>query len=254
MNAYLCTYRRRWPSLSERRQTALAAEGDPLLLKFLESYDDSFYDWGDDPSFFAAHHLLGNVCKASWGVCRPDVRRTLKENDLVVFFCGCQSKDKHTWHYFFIGFGTVRERVEPRAALWRQSRYAPYRKFYNVLARLDNGRLTQSETFLPYHDNWKHRARAPYVLFDPARSAFNLDSPHHVATWDSKTAPPETWKRDVTTREIERLLFVGRGIDRRLRTSSTGYGHAKLNLLRKVSAASHDRNLSEMTKALRQLV
>lgn len=254
MNAYLCTYRRRTPSPLERRQTEAEAEEDPLLRVFLEGYDDSYYDWGDDPSFFAAHRLLGNVRKASWGVCRPDVRERLRERDLVVFFCGCQNSIERAWHYYFIGFGTVQARVE-RAALWKNPAYAPYREFYNVLARLRGGQLVQSEKFHPYHVNWEARARAPYVLFDAGQSAFNLKSPHHVATWKSNAATPERWKTDTRSKEIEGLLFTERGIDdRRLRTAKSGYGHAKLNLIREGRIIRQGRSPSELKEALRQLV
>jgi hypothetical protein len=250
VNAYLCTYRRKTPSPRELRQTKAAAERDPLLRTFLEGYDNTYYDWGDDPSFFAAEHLLGNVRRASWGVCRRDVRNTLGEGDLVVFFCGCQ--DERVWHYYFVGFGTVGELVE-RAALWTDPAHASYRKFYNVLARFDGKGLVQSETFHDYHDDWERRAEAPYVLFDAAHSAFNLSSPHHVATWDGGIVP-ETWAADARSRELERLLFVERGIDRRLRTARTGFGHTKLNLMRAARTTRPGRSLSELTRALRQLV
>ncbi len=126
------------------------------------------------------------------GASARDVRSTLGERDLVVFFCGCQ--DERIWRYYFAGFGTVRALVE-RAALWTDPAHALYRKFYNVLVRLDGKRLVQSETFHDYHDDWKRRAEAPYVLFDAAHSAFNLMSPHHVATWEG-TKIPETWAAD----------------------------------------------------------
>jgi hypothetical protein len=250
VGAYLCTYRRMTPEPRYRRKTEDAAKQDPLLRKFLDGYDNSYYDWGDDPSFFAAEHLLGDVRKASWGVCRRDVRNTLQERDLVVFFCGCQ--DKHVWRYYFVGFGTVRALL-PRAALWMDRAYAPYRKFYNVLARLDGECLVQSETFHKFHENWESRAAAPYVLFDLENSAFNVKAPHHVATWDGATIP-ENWMKDARSREIERLLFIERGIGRRLRTAPSGYGHSKLNLLRHGNTIRPGRGVPELTLALRRLV
>ncbi len=253
MNAYLCTYRRRTPSPRERRQTDAAAKHDPLLRVFLEGYNHSYYDWGDDPSFFAAQHLLGDVRKASWGVCRRDVRSTLGVGDLVVFFCGCENE--HIWRYYFVGFGTVRELVKPRAALWTDPAHASYRKFYNVLVRPVGGRLVHSEVFHNYHDDWKRRAKAPYVLFDAAHSAFNLKSPHHVATWRKHgTSIREKWADDARSKGIKRLLFVERGVDRGLRTSKSGYGHAKLNLLRAGRTTRPGRTLPELTRALGQFV
>jgi hypothetical protein len=44
MNAYLCTYRRISRSAEVRRQMDVAAKQHPLLLTFLKSYDESYYD------------------------------------------------------------------------------------------------------------------------------------------------------------------------------------------------------------------
>ncbi|MGB8259376.1 MAG: hypothetical protein WCE75_03450 [Terracidiphilus sp.] len=252
MNAYLCVYRQREPSNGDRRKTEREAEKNPLVAKFLEGYKESFYDWGDDPSFFAAKELLGDVRRATWGVCRRDVRGSLNEGDVVVFFCGRQLKRSGSWSYYFIGFGTVLEVVRPRDLLWTKRKYAPYRKFYNVLMGPDG---KQRETFHPFHDeNWKLRADAPYVLFDPEHSAFNLDSPHLVASWNGDETP-ETWRPDRKAREIERLLFTDRGIiKRRLRTSRTGFGHAKLNLLFDRGKVRPGRPLADLTFALEKLL
>ena len=251
MTAYICTYRRATPSQKERLQTEAAATRDPLLQAFLERYDKSYYDWGDDPSFFSAQHRLGDVRKASWGVCRRDVRNALRVRDFVVFFCG--RDDGHVWRYYFVGFGTVHALVD-RADLWTDPAHSAYRKFYNVLARLDGGRLVQSETFHKYHENWKVRAEAPYVLFDAVHSAFNLESPHHVATWNYGAPTPEKWTKDCRSKEIERLLFAERGIVRRLRTSKSGYSHTKLNLGSAGRTPRPGRTLQELRQALKQLV
>jgi len=160
VNAYLCTYRQKKPRPREWRRTCAAAEQDTLLRSFLDCYESSYYDWGDDPSFFAAQHLLGDVRKPSWGVCRRDVRKRLKEGDLVVFFCGCQHEGG--WHYHFVGFGTVAALVS-RIVLWTDPACAAYRSFYNVLARLEGNTLVQQETIYDYHDDWLRRADAPYV-------------------------------------------------------------------------------------------
>lgn len=77
MKAYICTYRQPHmdPSVREWRLTKPLADNDPLLSRFLNGYRENFWDWGDDPSFFAAEHRLGDVRRASWGVCRADVRK-----------------------------------------------------------------------------------------------------------------------------------------------------------------------------------
>ena len=79
MNAYVCTYRKITPPPADLKRTEQAAAKDPLLRKFLEGYEASCFDWGDDPSFFAAKYRLGDVRRASWGVCRRDVRGDMKE-------------------------------------------------------------------------------------------------------------------------------------------------------------------------------
>lgn len=261
VGAYVCTYCHKNRRAGELQTTRTAAEKDPLLRIFLDGYNDSYYDWGDDPSFFAAQHLLGDVRKASWGVCRPDVRNTLEECDVVVFFCACQRQDEHVWRYYFVGFGTVLELVDRAVStkrgagnLWTDRAYEAYRKFYNVLVSPDGGRLVQNEMFHPYHDDWKRRADAPYVLFDGASSSFNLRSPHCVATWDGETVPEKWLRDDDRSKEIERLLFVDRGINRRLRTSASGHPHPKLNLLKARRTTRPGLSLSELTRALRPLV
>jgi hypothetical protein len=104
------------------------AHTDPLLSRFLHGYRENFWDWGDDPSFFAAEHRLGDVRRASWGVCRADVRKALSEGDLVVFFC---ARDVGSvWRYHFIGFGTVKALIS-RKELWTNPAYADYRSFWH---------------------------------------------------------------------------------------------------------------------------
>ncbi len=245
MNAYLCTYGHKKPTRADRRRTCEAAEQTPLLRIFLDGYDDSYYDWGDDPSFFEAQHVLGDVRKASWGVCRPDVRnKPLGKGDLVVFFCGRQ--EGQAWSYYFVGFGIVQETVAPRACLWTCPQYTEYRHFWNVLVGADGGHL---ELIHPRHDDWQRRAEAPYVIFDGALSSFNLSSPHCVATWAGGRIPEE-WYSDSDSKEIERLLFVDRNITRRLRVSAQGHPHPKLNLLCDGRTNRPGLGLPELTEAL----
>jgi hypothetical protein len=57
--AYLCVYRHPMPKPRERQRTAEVADDNPLLRRYLDVYDTSYYDWGDAPGFFAATELLG---------------------------------------------------------------------------------------------------------------------------------------------------------------------------------------------------
>jgi len=249
VHAYLCTYCHKNPKPRDLVETCTAAKEDPLLRKFLKEFDRGYYDWGDDPSFFAAQHLLGDARGPSWGVCRPDVRSVLGKGDVVVFFCGRQEKER-VWRYYFVGFGMVRETFAPRDGLWACPKYAKYRHFWNVLVGADGRHL---EMIHPCHDDWQRRADAPYVIFDGAFSSFNLRSPHCVATWDGGPIPEE-WHCDPRSKKIEQLLFVEREIDRRLRTSANRRPHPKLNLLRAGGVTRPGRSLPELTKALSRLV
>jgi hypothetical protein len=253
MSAYVCTYRH--PSVEAlAREWALTepiAVEDPLLRDFLAGYEESFWDWGDDPAFFSAARRLGDERRASWGVCRPDVRASLDLGSLVVFFCARQ--EGLFWHYYFIGFGKVAALVE-RARLWIDPDYEEYNRFYNILARLEDGRLVQAETFYDYHINWEHRAAAPYVIFDPDHSHFNLRNPHWVAAWQKGERVPEVWRADERSQRIAQLLFTERGIERRLRTSHRGNAHARLNLITSRGTPRSGRDLPEFAKALSELV
>ena len=108
MNGYVCVYRHAIPCRRYWLRTEPVATSNPGLRRFLDVYNDQgcFYDWGDDPSFFAASEMLGDVRKATWGVRRPDVRRRLKALDYVMFFCA-KSVRGPVWEHFYIGVGTV---------------------------------------------------------------------------------------------------------------------------------------------------
>jgi len=234
---FVCVYKHRIPTRSEWASTETAAAADQHLQQFLDSYwaPDSYFDWGDDPSFFCGSVLLGDACLASWSVCRPDVRKALAIGDGVAFFVCRPVVARHgenwrsTGHddYFYIGCGTVGAKLTNRHELWELAKYAPYRHFYNILVRpREDGTLHQSETFHSYHADWRKRAEAPLIFFDPAKSCFDLKSPHYVARFDPSHGLPEVWMGDPTSQRLERLLF-GDACKRRLRTSRTGYQHAK---------------------------
>jgi len=222
VKAFVCVYRHPIPPVGDWEKTNAAAREDPLLQKFLYQYNNSgcYYDWGDDPSFFAARERLCSVGSASWGVCRSDVRGQLSVGDYVVFFCAKQdSKDSRIWDYYFIGCATV-EHCISRNVLWNDRRFVSYREFYNVLVKVQNGKLVQHETFHKYHDNWRVRAAAPFVIFNADHSVtkINIDSPLYVARKEPK-ALVERWfsDRDCKVRHLEKLLFSDLQIPRRLR-------------------------------------
>ena len=188
-------YRSPKPKPRDFRATQHYAQNDPALRLFLTQYSrgDRFLDWGDDPSFFAAQHFLGSVNRASWGVCRPDVRACLDPGDFVVFFCAKPTEaEPSRVHYFFVGVATVRETID-RQSIWQEPQYFAYQRFYNVLAKYSGGVPEQYEQFHPYHKNWSNRL-SPYILFDPSSdlTSLNIRNPLWVAT--STGEIPETWR------------------------------------------------------------
>jgi hypothetical protein len=209
---------------------------DARLSRYLDEYwlPDRYFDWGDDPAFFCAQDEFGDSTRASWGVCRPDVRDDIRVGDAVVFFNAkpAYEERKGTYRrtgpvdYFYIGCGIV-ERLIDRRELWSNQDYAAYRGFFNALARPGpTGELLNVEVVEPHHGDWERRAAAPMVLFAASPSRFDLRRPLHVAHFNPSDGVPEKWNRDRTSLHLEGLLF-GDGRPRRLRTSRSGYQHAK---------------------------
>ncbi len=227
MIAYACVYRRPVPRESERKRTAERATSNQMLRHFLDRYDRSFLDWGDDPSFFAAEQKLGDARHASWGVCRADVRGKLSVGDFVVFFAGIP-RDR-LWEYYWVGLGTVKRLVRNRHQIWTEKSLSVYRQFFNLLVEPARESLNHREHFYPEHTDWERRMASLYVLFDPDLSSFNISNPVHVSTYRQDEGVPDQWRRNTTVRRLEFLLF-GNQIRRRLRTSKSGYGHVKLRL------------------------
>lgn len=252
--AYVCVYRHFFPPPRAIADTRLAAARDPALLSFVDQYvaGTSYFDWGDDPSFFSAQQIQGSFAYAGWGVCRPNVRAALAPGDLVVFFCAKRQAPRTTeTDYYFIGVGTVGEVIQDRRLIWTRAKYKAYRRHYNVLAKYKSvGGPAQLETFHPYHEDWEKRLKRPYVLFDADASRFNLGSPLHVGT--SVNGGREVWRTGRRVARLEKLLFEDFGIKRRLRTSPTGTAHVHLNLTRRLVAAS--RTVEELRASLMPLV
>ncbi len=233
MNGYVCVYRHAIPCRRYWLRTEPVATSNPGLRQFLDVYNDQgcFYDWGDDPSFFAASEMLGDVRKATWGVCRPDVRRRLKALDYVVFFCA-KSVRGPVWEYFYIGVGTISLGLT-RQTIWSDEQYAKYRDFFNILARSSEGVLEQHETFHSYHKDWKRRCKAPYWLFAREWSQFNIVNPLHVATYTGTRGAVEIWhsSRDRQVARLEAMLFPQSASARRLRTTHPQIPHRQIDLL-----------------------
>ena len=246
MKCYVCVYRQ--PVLNKRKweRSWREAGNKRGLRKYLELYRSGieqdaacFYDWGDDPAFFAAEEFFGDVNRASWGVCRRNVRERLCKGDLVIFFCAKALEDR-TWEYYYIGLGTVSETLD-RGLIWSSEEYKPYRDFFNLLV---DSKGDQCEYLYDKHnDDWPRRANAPYILFDTSkkRTHFNLVNPILVATYRLETPPwrgnvIERWHLDdkivhAIYREIPKRT-TRRNPGKKLRTGPTdrGYPHQFQNL------------------------
>jgi hypothetical protein len=235
MKAFICVYQHPIPIRGAWKRTEVAAIDDPHLREFLDRYheDDFFYDWGDDPAFFAATKQLGNPCTASWGVCRPDVRKQLSVGDFIVWVCARSKTRTHgEIDYFYIGVTTVNEIID-RTSLWKKDAYSRYCSFYNVLAFAGEEGFSQRETFHDYHKDWEHRARAPYILFDANQevSRVELTNPTRVAVRDPG-ALQERWltEDDPLIARIEQTMLLDIGCTRRLRIPSLMNAHRHIPL------------------------
>ena len=223
--------------------TSVNAALNPALAKYLIQYKGSFYDWGDDPAFFAADEFLGDVRGASWGVCRRDVRANLNHGDFVAFICAKeQESEPKVWDYYYVGVGAVGVLVRKRSQIWRNSYLRPYTQFFNLLAEpsLDS-EMKHKELIHKFHDNWKDRISAPYIIFDDNENLthFNLMDPLQIATYTPGTGPFELWRsgESANVSNLERLLLADSGGTRRLRTSNKYMPHRHINLGRSKSVA-----------------
>lgn len=251
MKAYLCVYRHSIPPRKDWDLTKARAATEPLLQKFLDRYGqpECFYDWGDDPSFFASSEILGSAESATWGVCRRDVRTAMRPGDYVVFVCG-KEMAKGIWEYFYVGVGTIKQLLD-RHVIWSEDGYEPQRRFFNVLARPVGGELQQYETFHRYHPDWDRRAAAPYIVFDPLESRFNLENPPLVASYDRDHGGIEEWNyNDPISRRLAALVLPDSSSTRGLRSVNVQRSHPKMNLAPQARRAGGFDNLKTKLLAL----
>ena len=114
---YICVYRQVVPAIQRRiREVEDAAKHYKDISELVKRIrtGKSVYDWGDDPSFFSAEYHQGDAAFAGWGVCRPNVRKQLHRGSVVVFFCARRVNKGEATQYFFVGYGTVKHRIDDR--------------------------------------------------------------------------------------------------------------------------------------------
>ncbi|KGA93782.1 hypothetical protein LptCag_1492 [Leptospirillum ferriphilum] len=230
MKAFICVYRHKKPSNQEWIKTQEASLKNPDIQEFLDGYNQSFFDWGDDPGFFAALKQFKNPCLASWGVCRRDVRKQLCPGDFIIWFCAFQNSKSSVVDYFFIGCTTVSHviKFEDRA---ESTVFESYKDFYNTLAICESGSPVQKETFYNYHKDWNKRIQSPYIVFsdDPSLSAVNLTDPNLVARKRDEDTD-EQWLPDEFSQRLEKIIFKDLQIKRHLRTTHPQRPHRQIAL------------------------
>ena len=77
-------------------------------------YKDPIQSWpqcgdlGDDPSFYASYIFNSPI---TFGVCRRNLRKILREDDVILFFrthCVLDTRNKaRCWRYYFVGYATI---------------------------------------------------------------------------------------------------------------------------------------------------
>ena len=250
MKGYVCVYNQRivdehdWADCEEVSSIRPELKIGEFLSRYERRFDQSetrhgrFYDWGDDPGFFAAEEFLGDVRKASWGVCRRHVREELIKGDFVIFFCAQQQEVTTTWHYYYVGVGTVREVIRDRKLIWTNDKYRGYRRFFNLLI---DKTANHHEILYPHHSDWQKRLQAPYVLFGGSpQTHFNVNNPLLVATYGANGITDgsevlESWLLDNKyVRDIHALIPQREG-GKKLRTSYLGYAHQHMRLADKLN-------------------
>jgi len=166
----------------------------------------------------------------------------MSSGDFVVFFCG-KEIDRGRWDYFYVGVGTIGQLLN-RNEIWEDDDYQNYRRFFNVLARPVDGLLQQHETIRRFHPDWAARAAAPYVVFDPDDTHFNLRDPLRVASYDRELGGIEVWDRENPHAvALAELILPSPPTRRGLRSTNRQRAHPKMNLQFQAQRAGGFENL-----------
>ena len=231
ISGFVCAYRHPIVDNIEWDEACEQADNHSVLKKYLKSYEQSFYDWGDDPAFFAAQEFLGDVRKVSWGVCRPDLRKNIQRGDFTVFFCGKEFPDG-LWKYYYIGLGTIRRVIKNRSRIYKSKRLVRYRQFFNLIVDAE-GRHDEK---IREHEKWKELADTPYLIFESSSlTHFNLTKPLLVADYrktDTSWQDGALEKWNLSNDRVQRIyeLIPTRAGGEKLCASRTGYAHRHMNL------------------------
>lgn len=198
------------------------------------------YDMGDDPSFQSMRQEKGQL---TWGVCRADVRNSIRVGDIVVFFSFSAPEQVEPIEYRLCAVATVERKVS-QAEIWRDRALKKYRKYANLLIR--PGRNGSWEHFEPgfedihEHKDWGWRiaerkgrrrvdfeqlnslsritpsarvGRRPfrfarnYVIFSskPAETLILSNPP--VVAWSIENGRLEKWEKNALSHEIQKYTL-----------------------------------------------
>jgi hypothetical protein len=217
------------------------------------------YDAGDDPSFFSAAHYRGPI---TWGVCRRDLRCSIRKNDGVIFFAAQKDpQDNETIRYRFVAALRVADKMQHISVC----RHPTFSHYLNLLVRPKDLGWEHHEPVAKHNDwLWRLSCRTSslrrkdyidaghshtpgqslmidgqslptasnYVVFSTS-SAIIAPDPPLVARY-CKGEPHESWQNDETSTEVRRLTL--RNSDRHLRTCNRQQPHRHI----------HHRNLKEL--------
>ena len=90
------------------------------------------YDIGDDPSFYSSRTFGGPL---TWGICRQDVRNSLRVGDIVVFFSFRKIEGSGESEYRLCAVATVEQKVS-QLDLWSSDEeLSRLRSYFNLLVR-----------------------------------------------------------------------------------------------------------------------
>lgn len=225
------------------------------------------YDHGDDPSF---HASLVEDRPLTWGICRTDLRRLVREGDLVVFIATDRLRDRTPGRYRLAGWATV-EREVSHTDIWLDPDLHYLQSYKNLLVRPRPGSddFDHFESAEPWHTDWLWRLspRVPYLKkakFDAAsatdvlvdgmvsidRSRLNpaksyvifrtagdgtevLADPPTVAL-AHRTGEPEVWEATELALTLRSLLLTGTG-RAGLRTTNKEQAHRHIKCRRSAS-------------------
>jgi len=211
------------------------------------------YDAGDDPAFFSARRYGGPI---TWGVCRRDIRCSIRKDDGIVFIAAQDDPRDKTVHYRFVAALRVADKMQHTAA----SVDPLFGRYLNLLIRPRGAGWEHHEPVAKQnHRDWlwritcqslglhrnkfeaagqSHKPGAPltirghlvplasnYVVFGTSSATLALDTP--LIARFRRGQPHESWESDERSAAIRELIL--RDSNRHLRTSNRQQPHRHIH-------------------------